>query len=201
MPADQMPHRTAKNAKSTMRMSFYQVKETIDEHIQDVHTNITSNAVRAIEYVQKSSGTLARLVKRPLRTSQRSAKQMRLDPSLYAISQLWDQVAASREPQSAEYPPFNRYQEAPKRSNEYEDDDRLRNRYQADDMKNEPNERVSIDTKLDFEGWRRKRQISRQGAKGTRPSKVNHASFGRVRMCFWLSYAITKRMVEKASIM
>lgn len=169
---DRMTHRSARSSKNPMRMSFYEVKEAINEHIEDIHTNITENAVRTIKFVQKSSSKLVNLIKRPLTTSHRTAKQLKLNPALHAVSQLWDEVAVLHESDSSEYPRVLRYQEAPKMSSESMDDSRLRNKYQDDDMKDVEIERISIDTKLDFEGWRRKRQISRQGAKGMTSRKV-----------------------------
>lgn len=84
-------HRSAKSIKHEISKKMYDVKESIDMHIDGMHSRVTDNAKETIKFVQSMRKTYAKLMKRK---SEKKTKSFALDPSLYSLKRLWDQVAA-----------------------------------------------------------------------------------------------------------
>lgn len=76
--------------KPHIRQHLYDVREMIDSHIEQIHTSITENVKQTIKTIQNAQKCNKNLLKRP----SGGAKMVKLNPSMLAISQLWDQVAS-----------------------------------------------------------------------------------------------------------
>lgn len=147
LSTEKLMHRSAKNVKNDARRKLYEVKEMVDEHMDNVYTSITDNAVRTIEYVQKSSGNLTTALKKS-RRSGRLSKQIKLSPSLNALSELWDQVAASTETDFAK--PMSPQKHQRKTNEAIKNQDSTGNAKKDNGhIKNEKIGHITIDTKLD----------------------------------------------------
>lgn len=163
--SEKLMHRSAKNVKNDARRKLYEVKEMVDEHIDNVHMSITDNAVRTIEYVQKASGNLTAALKKS-RRSGRMSKQIKLSPSLNALSELWDQVAASTETDSAKPMEVQNYQRTPNEA--IKNEDSMDTKKINGNMKSDKSKQVMVDTKLDR--FRRQNALKANGM--TKPQKV-----------------------------
>lgn len=80
--------------KYHIKQRLYDVREMIDNHIDQMHTSVTENVKQTIKFMQNVQKTHRKPLKRPLTDSRRIAK---LDPSMHAIQRLWDLVASSEE--------------------------------------------------------------------------------------------------------
>lgn len=163
--SEKLMHRSAKNVKNDARRKLYEVKEMVDEHIDNVHMSITDNAVRTIEYVQKASGNLTAALKKSQRSG-RMSKQIKLSPSLNALSELWDQVAASTETDSAKPIAVQNYQRTPNEA--IKNEDSMDTKKINGNMKSDKSKQVMVDTKLDR--FRRQNALKANGM--TKPQKV-----------------------------
>lgn len=76
--------------KYHIKQHLYDVREMIDNHIEQIHTSITENVKQTIKYIQNAQKSNKHFSKRP--TGNR--EMVKLDPSLFAMRQLWDQVAS-----------------------------------------------------------------------------------------------------------
>lgn len=76
------------NLKYTIREKLYDVKEMIDNHVEDIHSTVTDNVKQTIKYIQRVQQTNEKLMKSG------SGQKVKLDPSLAKVRRLWDQVAA-----------------------------------------------------------------------------------------------------------
>lgn len=76
--------------KHHIKQHLYDVREMIDSHIEQIHTSITENVKQTIKYTQNVQRSHKNATKRPT-----GGRQMvKLDPSMFALRQLWDQVAS-----------------------------------------------------------------------------------------------------------
>lgn len=82
--------------KYHIKQRLYDVREMIDNHVEQIHTSVTENVKQTIKYiqnVQKSNRTNQKTFKRP----NGSKQTIKLDSSMLAMRQLWDQVASPEE--------------------------------------------------------------------------------------------------------
>lgn len=82
------------NLKYTIREKLYDVKEMIDNHVEDIHSTVTDNVKQTIKYIQRVQQTNEKLMKSS------SGQKVKLDPSLAKVRRLWDQVAAPDQSES-----------------------------------------------------------------------------------------------------
>lgn len=79
--------------KYHIKQHLYDVREMIDNHIEQIHASVTENVKQTIKFIQNEQKSNKNLMKRP-----NGGKQMvKLDPSMFAIRQLWDQAATPDE--------------------------------------------------------------------------------------------------------
>lgn len=76
------------NLKYTIREKLYDVREMIDNHVENIHSSVTDNVKQTIKYIQQVQRSNEKL-KKP-----RSNRKIKLDPSLIPVRRLWDQVAS-----------------------------------------------------------------------------------------------------------
>lgn len=81
--ADLRPH---------MKDRLYEIREMIDNHIEQIHSSITENAKRTLKFIQFIQKNNIKLRHRPINT-----KNVKLDPSLFIVRRLWDQVASAHQ--------------------------------------------------------------------------------------------------------
>lgn len=77
------------NLKYSVREKLYDVREMIDNHVEDIHTTVTDNVKQTIKFVQQVQQTNAKLMKSP------PGRKLKLDPALTPVRRLWDQIATS----------------------------------------------------------------------------------------------------------
>lgn len=80
--------RSEMNLKYTVKEKLYDVREMIDNHVENIHSSVTDNVkqtIKHIQNVQKSNGKL-------MKTN--TKHKVKLDPSLIPVRRLWDQVAS-----------------------------------------------------------------------------------------------------------
>lgn len=165
--AEKLMHRTAKNLKHEITGKLYQVKETIDKHIDDVHTSVTDNAMQTIGYVKKTSGQFII----PPRSRSKS-KKIKLDPALETIRRLWDQV--NDEEDSTEFAVALKYPPKTSKKNK-KIDDKTPNVVKGEriiTIERPEQKRIPVDTKLE-----RFRRQSTLNSKNWRKRQV-------IRLCF-----------------
>ncbi|XP_055297037.1 uncharacterized protein LOC129565823 [Sitodiplosis mosellana] len=80
--------RSGMNLKYSVKEKLYDVREMIDNHVENIHSSVTDNVKQTIKFVQKMQKTNEKL-------SQTNTKQkVKLDPSLIPVRRLWDQIAS-----------------------------------------------------------------------------------------------------------
>lgn len=82
--------------KHQIRQRLYDVNEMIDNHVERMHTSVTENVKQTIKFIQNAQKSSSR--KRPTGGRQTA----KLDPSMYAIQRLWDQVASAEESEESD---------------------------------------------------------------------------------------------------
>lgn len=80
------------------KQHLYDVREMIDNHIEQIHTSVTENVMQTIKFIQNEQKSNKNIIKRP----NGGKKTVKLDPSMFALRRLWDQVASPDE--SIEWP-------------------------------------------------------------------------------------------------
>ncbi|XP_031625443.1 uncharacterized protein LOC116342091 [Contarinia nasturtii] len=80
--------RSGMNLKYTMKEKLYDVREMIDNHVENIHSSVTENVKQTIGYLQSLQKTNKKLMKTIVKSN------VKLDPSLNAVKRLWDQVAS-----------------------------------------------------------------------------------------------------------
>lgn len=160
-------YRSAKNVKPDITANLYEVKEMIDEHIENVHTNLTDNAVRTIEYVQNARRKISHALQAA--QSQRTAKQIKLDPSLDALSQLWDQVAASHDTESNDMQ--QKYNPSPRIVSGHVEQ-KIAHLNDGSNKKMEKTREIAVDSKLEFFDSRFRRDNTQNNIKLTKGEQV-----------------------------
>lgn len=84
---------TSSDFKLHMTERLYDVKETIDNHVKQIHTSVTENVKQTIKFIQNMQKSNKNILKRP----NSGIKTVNLDPSMFAIRRLWDQVESPEE--------------------------------------------------------------------------------------------------------
>lgn len=87
-----MEEKFGKELRTHMKERLYEIRVMIDEHIELIHTSITENAKQTLKFIQMILRTNKHIRKRPIGT-----EIAKLDPSMFAVRRLWDQVAAEDE--------------------------------------------------------------------------------------------------------
>lgn len=82
--------------KSRMKERLYQLREMIDDHVEQIHTSITESAKQTIKFIQMMQKTSVKMRQRPI-----SSEIVKLDPSMFIVRRLWDQVAEEDESSSS----------------------------------------------------------------------------------------------------
>lgn len=146
-------NRSGTNLKYSIKERLYDVKEMIDNHVENVHTSVTENVKQTIKYVQKKQKTSQRMMK-PQSKRHHTPK---LDPSLNAVRRLWDQVASGETPSSEFEVTLSYKNKRPKleKKSSTSESPRLTKGEQVDSKSDK--EVILVDTKLD--------RLRRQGKK------------------------------------
>lgn len=76
------------NLKYTIREKLFDVREMIDNHVENIHSSVTDNVKQTIKYIQQVQRSNQKL------TKPTSNRKIKLDPSLIPVRRLWDQVAS-----------------------------------------------------------------------------------------------------------
>lgn len=72
---------------------LYDVRETINNHVQIIHTSVMENVKLTIKFLQKMQKSNKNITQR----RSGNGKWVLLDPAMNKIRQLWDQVASTEE--------------------------------------------------------------------------------------------------------
>lgn len=79
--------------KTRMKERVYELREMIDKHVEQIHTSVTENAKQTIKFVQMmQKNYVKKRTPRPI-----STEVAKMDPSMFILRRLWDQVAAENE--------------------------------------------------------------------------------------------------------
>lgn len=81
--------RSGTSLKYNIKERLYDVREMIDNHVDNIHTSVTDNVKQTIKYVQHVQKHNEKLMK------PNTKRRVKLDPSLMAVKRLWDQVSSS----------------------------------------------------------------------------------------------------------
>lgn len=76
-----------------IRHRLYDVRETINNHVQLIHTSVMENVKQTIKFLQNMQKSSDHITKR----RSGNGKWVLLDPAMYKIRQLWDEVASTEE--------------------------------------------------------------------------------------------------------
>lgn len=76
-----------------IKLRLYDVKETIGNHVQLIHSSVMENVRLTIKFLQTLQKNNKNISKRRVSTG----KAVLLDPSMYRIRQLWDEVATTED--------------------------------------------------------------------------------------------------------
>lgn len=79
------------NMKYNIKERLYDVREMIDNHVENIHSSVTENVKQTIKFVQKVQQSNQKLLK----PSTKRQQKVKLDPSFNAVKRLWDVVASS----------------------------------------------------------------------------------------------------------
>ena len=90
---------TTSALKMHINQRLYDVRETIDNHIEQIHSSVMENVKLTIKYIQMMQKSNKKISKRP--NGGRNA--VLLDPSMFTIRRLWDQVASPEESQERDF--------------------------------------------------------------------------------------------------
>lgn len=84
--------------KPLMKERLYQLREMIDDHVEQIHTSITESAKQTIRFIQtmQKNYVNVRHRQRPI-----SSEIVKLDPSMFIVRRLWDQVVEEDESESS----------------------------------------------------------------------------------------------------
>lgn len=74
--------------KLHMKDRLYEIREMIDNHVEDIHASLVESAKKTLKFIQNMQKSDWNLRQRPISTN-----VARLDPSMFAVRRLWDQVA------------------------------------------------------------------------------------------------------------
>lgn len=75
--------------RAHMKERLYEIREMIDNHVEQIHTTITDGAKETLRFIQLMQRNNQNKRPRPISTD-----VVKLDPSLFNVRRLWDQVAA-----------------------------------------------------------------------------------------------------------
>ncbi|XP_031625591.1 uncharacterized protein LOC116342211 [Contarinia nasturtii] len=81
--------RSGINLKYTVKEKLYDVREMIDNHVENIHSSVTENVKQTIGYIQKWQKSNGKLMKR------NGKHKVKLDKSLDGVKRLWDQVTSA----------------------------------------------------------------------------------------------------------
>lgn len=81
--------RSGTSLKYNIKERLYDVREMIDNHVDNIHSSVTENVKQTIKYVQHVQKRNEKLMK------PNTKRRVKLDPSLIGVKRLWDQVASS----------------------------------------------------------------------------------------------------------
>lgn len=73
-----------------MKQRLYELQETIDNHVEQMHTSMTESAKKTLKFIQIMQRNNENIRKRPISTD-----IVKLDPSMFVVRRLWDQVASA----------------------------------------------------------------------------------------------------------
>lgn len=91
-----MDEKFGKELRTHMKERLYEIRVMIDEHVEEIHASITENAKQTLKFIQMILRANKHIRKRPIGT-----EIAKLDPSMFAVRRLWDQVAAEDESSSS----------------------------------------------------------------------------------------------------
>lgn len=80
--------RSGMNLKYTVKEKLYDVREMIDNHVENIHSSVTDNVKQTIKYIQQIQKGNEKLMKT------NTKHKIKLDPSLIPVRRLWDQVSS-----------------------------------------------------------------------------------------------------------
>lgn len=83
-------------ARQHMKERLYELREMIDDHIEEIHKSVTENAKKTLKFIQIMQINNKNIRQRPISTD-----IVRLDPSMFAVRRLWDQVASANDSSKA----------------------------------------------------------------------------------------------------
>lgn len=90
--------------KYHIKQRLYDVREMIDNHIEHIHTSVTDNVKQSIKYIQNVQKTIGNgNTKKILGRPNGGQQTLKLDPSMFAIRRLWDQVASPEESREKDF--------------------------------------------------------------------------------------------------
>lgn len=84
------------NMKYSIKERLYDVREMIDNHVENIHSSVTDNVKQTIKFVQNVQHNNAKLMKPNTKRQQK----IKLDPSFLPVRRLWDQVASGESTES-----------------------------------------------------------------------------------------------------
>lgn len=86
--------RSGMNLKYSVKEKLYDVREMIDNHVENIHSSVTDNVKETIKYIQQMQKSNEKLMK--INTKHK----VKLDPSLIPVRRLWDQVSSPEDKES-----------------------------------------------------------------------------------------------------
>lgn len=133
--------RSGLNLKYSVKEKLYDVREMIDNHVENIHSSVTDNVKQTIKYVQKMQKTDEKLMQT------NTKRKVKLDPSLVPVRRLWDQVA-SPESSDDDFDVDLNYQAEPRQASRMVDEPRLTKGEELVVITSKP-KAVLVNTKLD----------------------------------------------------
>lgn len=82
--------------RSEMKERLYEIRVMIDEHVDQSHASITENAKQTLKFIQLMLRSNKSIRHRPI-----GNEIAKLDPSMFVVRRLWDQVAAENDYKNA----------------------------------------------------------------------------------------------------
>lgn len=79
-----------------MKQRLYELQETIDNHVEQMHTSVTESVKKTLRFIQIMQRNNKNIRKRPVNTD-----LVKLDPSIFVVRRLWNQVALANDPSNA----------------------------------------------------------------------------------------------------
>lgn len=85
----EMNDESGSDLKLDMKDRLYEIREMIDNHVEDIHENLVESAKKTLKFIQIMQKSNKNLHERPI-----STEIVKLDPTMFVVRRLWNQVAS-----------------------------------------------------------------------------------------------------------